>query len=85
MIIAIIYVKVVIVILIAAVVKEKMLVKMARKCLKVNNQSNQRTPCAHWPEKSNERARGSCLLLKTFDLLMILQGSNWGWYELSHA
>ena len=78
MIIAIIYVKVVIVILIAAVVKEKMLVKTARKCMKVNNQSNQRTPCAHWPKKSNERARGSCLLLKTFDLLMILQGSkNW--------
>ena len=56
-----------------------------KKCMKVNNKSNQRTPCAHWPEKSNERARGSCLLLKTFDLLMILQGSNWGWYELSHA
>ena len=42
-------------------------------------------PCAHWSEKSNERARGSCLLLKTFDLLMILQARNWRWQKLGQA
>ena len=55
----------------------KMATKKKNKIVEGKQSVQSADPYAHWPEKSNERARGSCLLLKTFDFLMILQGSNW--------